>query len=235
MTPVTPDQFKTMMLTGGTIADVSVSQDVDCMSMQFSNPFTIQGCQLKSLRFNDCPLNSIAFTGATSVASIVLAGANTNFQAFNTDASVTVSAISFSDMGNAGTVTIGCNVDTVSLTNCSIQTLNLLTGQCGTLSFSQGVYFNALTLNGAFSTVNIGFTTGSQAVIQNSQITQMNVMATTIPAYQFADSLVESLNFDPASFKAARQMQFQDTTILNMAITGQPASYSNLTMTLTGS
>ena len=224
------------MIAGGIIENRKVSEPVNTMFTTFPNPFTIKNCKLVSLLFNDCPLNSIAIEGSTRIDNITLAGAQTNFNAFTTDASPVITTLNIGGMSNAQTVVIHCKVRDLTFEDCFINAIAAnATQKMATLLLKRNVNFNTLNLTGLFGKVQLDFSSGTEMTCEDTQITHIGAISTTLQAYHFTNHEGTSLTFDSLSFKTARAMTFVNSSFLKIRVEGdQNRLFANLTVTLAG-
>jgi hypothetical protein len=236
MIPISANEFRDLMIAGGIIENKKVSEPVNTMFTTFENPFTIKDCKLVSLLFNECPLNSIAFEGNTRIDTVTLAGAQTNFNSFTTDDSPVITTLNIGGMSNAQTVIINCRVHDLTFEECFINAITTnATVQMAKLFLKRGVNFNTLKLIGLYRIVQLDFSSGSEIICEDTKITHISAISTTIQAYGFANHEGTSLTFDSLSFKTARSMAFVNSSFLKIRVEGdQNRLFENLTVTLSG-
>ncbi|AYB29652.1 hypothetical protein [Chryseolinea soli] len=236
MVSISADEFRALMIAGGIIENKKVSEPVNTMFTTFERPFTIKNCKLVSLLFNDCPLHSIAIEGNTHIDIVTLAGAQTNFNSFTTDASPVITTLNIGGAGNAQTVAIHCKVRDLTFEECSIRAITTnATQKMATLSLKRNVDFNTFHLTGLYGTVQLDFSSGAELTCKDTQITHISAISTIIQAYHFTDHEGTSLSFDSLSFKKARSMAFVNSSFLKIRVEGdQNRLFQNLTVTLTG-
>jgi hypothetical protein len=237
MTPISADEFRNLMIAGGIIENKQVTEPVNTMFTTFPNPFTIKDCKLVSLLFNDCPLNSIAIVGSTHIDTIALAGEQTNFNSFTTDAAPVITTLNIGGMGHAQTATINCKVRDLTFEECSINTIATNAAlKMATLTLKRNVNFNTFTLTGQYGTIQLDFSSGTQFACNNTQIAHISAISTTIQAYDFTNHEGTSLAFDSLSFKTTRSMTFANSSFLKIRVEGdQNRLFENLKVTLAGS
>jgi hypothetical protein len=236
MTQISADEFRDLMIAGGIIENKKVSEPVNTMFTAFPNPFTIKDCKLVSLLFNECPLNSIAIVGNTRIATVTLAGTQTNFNSFTTDDSPVITTLNIGGMSNAQTVSINCKIHDLTFEECFINTITTnATLQMAKLFLKRDVNFNTLKLTGLYGTVQIDFSNGAEMACEDTKITHISAISTTIQTYGFTNHEGTSLTFDSLSFKTARSMTFVNSAFLKIRVEGdQNRLFENLTVTLTG-
>lgn len=237
MTIISADEFRDLMIAGGIVENKKVTEPVNTLFTTFPNPFTIKNCRLVSLLFNDCPLTSIAIEGNTRIETVTLAGPETNFNSFTTDASPVITTLNIGGMGNAQTVTINCKVHDLTFEECGIQTITTnATLKMASLSLKRYVNFNTLNLTGLYGTVQINFSNGTSIAFNDSQVSQIGAILSTIQDYHFTNHTGTSLIFDSLSFKTARTMTFVNSSFLKIRVDGdQNRLFQNLSVTLSGS
>ncbi|HEY5745031.1 MAG TPA: hypothetical protein VIU12_03050 [Chryseolinea sp.] len=237
MTPISADEFRDLMIAGGIIENKKVIEPVNTLFTTFPNPFTIKNCKLVSLLFNECPLNSIAFEGDTRIDNVSLAGTQTNFNSFTTDASPVITTLNIGGMSSAQTVVINCKVHDLTFEECGINSITTnATLKMATLFLKRNVNFNTLKLTGLYGTVQLNFSNGTEVLFEDTQVNQIGAILTTVQTYRFTNHVGTSLTFDSLSFKTAGSMNFVNSSFLKIRVEGdQNRLFANLTVTLTGS
>ncbi|MBL0744418.1 hypothetical protein [Chryseolinea lacunae] len=237
MNPISPQDFLQLMMTGGVIENMSVTGNVEAMMQNFQNPVIILNCEIPMLALNESPVQSLTIAGTlTQIPSLVLVGQNTNFSLLCIEDDASIGSLSLSGMGQSTTLTVDGNVNSVSLNDCSIQTVEVVaTNQINTVSLTSVVFINSLRLIGPYQTVTAGFSSCNTLIFEDTTVTTININSSPIVNYQFTNHQGGTLSFDSTSFKQSRSLAFNETSFETITVNGdQNRTFANLAVTLTG-
>lgn len=225
------------MLAGGVIENKTVTGNVEAMMQNFPNPITISNCEIPMLALNESSVQSLTIAGTqTQIPLFVVAGQNANFSLICIEDGATIGNLTLTGMGQSTTLTVNGNVDSVSLTECSIETVAIVTtNQMNTVSLSRVVFINSLKFTGPCQTFSAGFSGCNTVIFENTTVNTIDINTSPITNYQFTNHQGGTLTFDSTSFKQARSLTFNETSFETITVNGdQNRTFTNLALTLAG-